>query len=37
MVKLPGTEVIREGYVRPSDAPGFGLEIDETWLESVAV
>jgi L-rhamnonate dehydratase len=36
MVKLPGTPVIKDGYVKPSDAPGFGLEIDEAWLESVA-
>jgi L-rhamnonate dehydratase len=37
MVKLPGTAVIQEGYVTPSDAPGFGLEIDEAWLERVTV
>ena len=37
MVKLPGTAVIQDGYVTPSDAPGFGLEIDESWLESVMV
>ena len=37
MVKLPGTAVIQDGYVTPSDAPGFGLEIDEAWLESVTV
>jgi hypothetical protein len=37
MVKLPGTAVIRDGYVTPSDAPGFGLEIDEAWVESVTV
>jgi L-rhamnonate dehydratase len=37
MVRLPGTPVIKDGYVKPSDAPGFGLEIDEAWLESVAV
>ena len=36
MVKLPGTAVIEDGYVRPSDAPGFGLEIDEAWLEQAA-
>ena len=35
MVKLPGTSVIKDGYVAPSDAPGFGLEIDEAWIESV--
>ena len=37
MVKLPGTSVITDGYVAPSDAPGFGLEIDEAWIESVMV
>lgn len=37
MVKLPGTPVIKDGYLVPSDAPGFGLEIDEKWLEKVTV
>jgi L-rhamnonate dehydratase len=37
MVKLPGTAVIRDGYLVPNDAPGFGLEIDEAWLERVTV
>ena len=37
MVKLPGTAVIKDGYLTPSDAPGFGLEIDEAWLEHVTV
>ncbi|MYJ78596.1 MAG: hypothetical protein F4047_10730 [Caldilineaceae bacterium SB0670_bin_27] len=37
MVKLPGTAVIKDGYLRPSDAPGFGLEIDDAWLEQVTV
>ena len=36
MVKLPGTAVIKDGYVRPSDAPGFGLEIDEAWISAAA-
>lgn len=36
MVKLPGTAIIKDGYVRPSDAPGFGLEIDEAWLSAAA-
>lgn len=35
MVKLPGTAVIKDGYLVPSNAPGFGLDIDERWLESV--
>ena len=37
MVKLPGTAVIKDGYLVPSDAPGFGLEIDEAWIESMTV
>jgi len=37
MVKLPGTAVIRGGYLVPSDGPGFGLEIDDAWLEKVMV
>ncbi len=36
MVLLPGTPVIRGGYLVPSDAPGFGLEISKDWLEAVA-
>lgn len=37
MVILPGTPVIKDGYLVPSDAPGFGLEITLDWLESKAV
>lgn len=37
MTLLPGTPTIRDGYVRPSDAPGFGLEITQEWLEEVTV
>jgi L-rhamnonate dehydratase len=37
MVKLPGTAVIKGGYLVPSDAPGFGIEVDSAWLEQVAV
>lgn len=37
MTELPGTAVIKDGYLVPSDAPGFGIEIDEEWLESVSV
>jgi len=36
MVALPGTPVIQDGYLVPSDAPGFGLEITEEWLERAA-
>ena len=34
-VSLPGTAVIEDGYLVPSDAPGFGLELDAAWLESI--
>lgn len=33
MVSIPGTVPIKDGYVRPTDAPGFGFEIDREWLE----
>lgn len=36
-VALPGTLVIKDGYLVPSDAPGFGLEITTDWLESRAL
>ena len=37
MTLLPGTPAVEGGYVRPSDAPGFGLEITMDWLEERAV
>ena len=37
MSRLPGTPVIKDGYLVPSDAPGFGLEITKEWLESKAI
>lgn len=33
-VVLPGTPVIKDGYLTPSDAPGFGLEVTLDWLQS---
>ncbi|MBX3014260.1 MAG: hypothetical protein KF832_22245 [Caldilineaceae bacterium] len=33
MTLLPGTPAIKDGYLVPSDAPGFGLEITQAWLE----
>ena len=36
MTKLPGTPAIKDGYVAPNDAPGFGLEVTLEWLEEVA-
>jgi L-rhamnonate dehydratase len=35
-VALPGTAVIKDGYLAPSDAPGFGLQISKEWLEQTA-
>ena len=36
-VSLPGTPVIKNGYLTPSDAPGFGIEVTKDWLESKTV
>ncbi len=36
-VVLPGTPVIKDGYLVPSDAPGFGIEVSKDWLESKKV
>lgn len=36
-VVLPGTPVIKDGYLTPSDAPGFGIEVTKDWLESKTV
>lgn len=36
MTRLPGTPAIKDGYLVPSDAPGFGLEITMEWLEERA-
>lgn len=30
--RVPGEAIPQDGWLVPSDAPGFGLEIDETWL-----
>ena len=34
--RLPGQAVPKDGWLVPSDAPGFGLEIAEEWLEPFA-
>ena len=31
--RLPGQAVPKDGWLTPSDSPGFGLEIKEEWLE----
>ena len=35
-VSLPGIPVIENGYLVPSDAPGFGFEFTQAWLEERA-
>ncbi|MGH2530978.1 MAG: enolase C-terminal domain-like protein [Thermomicrobiales bacterium] len=37
MVVLPGTVPIRDGVVRPTDAPGFGIEVTLDWIERATV
>lgn len=37
LIELPGTSVIANGYLIPSEAPGFGIEVDRSWLERVAI
>jgi L-rhamnonate dehydratase len=36
MTFLPGTPTIEDGHVAPSDAPGFGIELTDEWLEEVS-
>ena len=36
MVKLPGTPVIVDGCLVPSNAPGFGIDVTLDWLEQAA-
>ena len=36
MVTLPGTAVVKDGYLVPNDAPGFGIEVTLDWLEEAA-
>lgn len=31
--RIPGQAVAKDGYLTPNDAPGFGIEILEEWLE----
>lgn len=37
MTILPGTPAIKDGCVKPSDAPGFGFEFGLDWLEERTV
>ncbi|MDQ3701994.1 MAG: L-rhamnonate dehydratase, partial [Chloroflexota bacterium] len=37
LIALPGTVPVRNGRVRPTDAPGFGIEVTREWLESRTV
>jgi L-rhamnonate dehydratase len=36
-VQPPGTAVVEDGKLVPSAEPGFGIEVDRSWLEEVAV
>ncbi|MSP11630.1 MAG: L-rhamnonate dehydratase [Chloroflexi bacterium] len=36
MRHVPGAAVIKDGYLVPSDAPGFGMEVTMDWLEAAA-
>ena len=29
---IPGMPMPRDGYIKPSDAPGFGMEINQEWI-----
>lgn len=37
MAELPGAATIKNGYLIPSDAPGFGIDINRGWLDGVSV
>ena len=37
MVAIPGTQVIMDGSLIPSEAPGFGQDIDKKWVEAIRV
>ncbi len=30
--RMPGVAIAQDGYVVPSDAPGFGMEVSDDWL-----
>jgi L-rhamnonate dehydratase len=32
VVRVPGLPVPKNGYLVPSDAPGFGMQIEEEWI-----
>ena len=32
--RMPGVAIAQDGYVVPSDGPGFGMEVSEDWLVS---
>jgi L-rhamnonate dehydratase len=34
--RIPGVAAAKDGYLVPNDAPGFGFEIPEAWLEPIA-
>ena len=36
-MKVPGRSVPKNGYLVPSEAPGFGIEVKEEWLEETVL
>ncbi|GAJ03229.1 unnamed protein product, partial [marine sediment metagenome] len=32
-MRVPGISVPKKGYLIPSDAPGFGIEVKKEWIE----
>ena len=36
-VAIPGTAVVRGGNLIPSDAPGFGIEVNKKWLDAISI
>ena len=37
LVELPGTAVVKDGYLVPNDAPGFGIDVDRSWIERISI
>jgi hypothetical protein len=30
--RMPGMSIAKDGYITPSDSPGFGMEIPVEWI-----
>ena len=37
LVELPGTAVVKNGYLVPSEGPGFGIDVDRGWIDKIAL